>query len=74
MALTIGQVQSELAQLRSIEGDCRSMDALLNAVVDVINDAPPIWDKINPTAGQQDTVLAAYDALKASLKTKVAAF
>lgn len=74
MALTIGQVQAELAQLRSIEGDCKSMDAILNEVIHVINNDPPIWDLIDPTAGQSDTVLAAYDALKTSLKTKVAAF
>ena len=74
MAITIDDIDKELKELRGIEGDCRSISGVLREMKAALADAPPVWDIIDPTPAQRDAILARYDQLKASLKTKVAAF
>jgi len=74
MAITAAQVPAEILAARAIGGDVKSILLFLGEVTEIIEDAPPVWNEVDLTTQQRDALLAKYDAMKAALKVRVAAY
>lgn len=71
MPISEGDVAAELAEVRDIVADAKTIETFLIAVLRALTDGDPLWAQIDPTSGQKSTLLTFYDGQKSAFKTKV---
>lgn len=66
-----GTVRAELAKLLPIADAAKRLEAFLQRTLRMFTEEDIIWQEIDPTTDQLDTLLASYQRLKLELKTRV---